>query len=344
MAIIGSIRKRSGLLLVIVGIALAAFVLGDFLAAGPRRQEFNIGVVEGTKIPILAFNQRLEENLLFRRQSLGRENLTPQEQFDVRQTTWDDMVREILMEKQYSKLGLSVSTEELDELIRGDNPHSFIRQSFTDPQTGEFNPETVNEFLRNLNQVEASMRQRYLFIEKAVKDDRLQTKYRNLISKGFNVPAPLAVFDHNSKNDVANVVTVALRYTTIADDAVEISEADLRSFYEANNYRFRQEESRSIEFVLFEILPSDEDRQKTEEEINRLHKEFAQATNPALFVNAHSDARYDSTWFAQGMLPLNIEELLFDAPVGTTTRPIFEDNTYKVSRLVDVQHRPDSMR
>jgi peptidyl-prolyl cis-trans isomerase D len=138
MALIGDIRKRSGLLIIIIGVALAAFVLGDLFSGGPRQRSFNIGEVEGEEIPILAFNQRLEENMNMRRQNLGRENLTLQEQYNVRQSTWDEIVREILLEKEYNALGLNISTEELDDLVRGPNPHNFIRQSFSDPQTGAF--------------------------------------------------------------------------------------------------------------------------------------------------------------------------------------------------------------
>jgi peptidyl-prolyl cis-trans isomerase D len=104
MALIGDIRKRSGLLIAIVGVALAAFVLGDLFSTGPRQRSFNIGEVEGEEIPILAFNQRLEENLNMRRQNLGRENLTLQEQYNVRQSTWEEVIRDIILGKNTIRL------------------------------------------------------------------------------------------------------------------------------------------------------------------------------------------------------------------------------------------------
>ncbi len=345
MAIIGDIRKKSGLLIAIVGIALAAFVLGDLLTKGPKRQKFNIGVIEGEDIPAIGFNQRVEDNLGYQRQNLGRENLTAEEQFNTRQSTWNEMVNEILMDKQYKALGMSVSTEELDELIRGANPHSYIQQSFTDPQTGVFNPELVNNFLVNLDKVEPAMRQRYLYIEKAVKNDRLNTKYNALITKAYYIPSVIAKADFASKTTQFEMLVVAKRFNALPDDEVTVTDKDLKNYYEENKFRFKQsEELRSIDYVVFNIEPSDDDRQKVVKEVYEINEEFKTAANPGLFVSSVSDKRYDSTWFRIGVLPLNIEEGLFGKPIGTTVGPFQEGNTFTMARLVDVQSRPDSLR
>lgn len=344
MAIIGNIRKRSGLLIVIVGVALAAFVLGDLFSGGQRQRAFNIGVVEGEEIPILAFNQRLEENLNMRRQNLGRENLTLQEQYNVRQTTWEEMIREIILGKEYESIGLHISTEELDDLVRGPEPHSFIRQSFTDPSTGIFDPASVDNFLRNLNQVDAAMRQRYLFIEQAIKDDQLSNKHRDLIAKAFHAPTVLAKKDFSSKNTQANIQVVALRYQVIPDEEVQVSEQEMKRFYENNKFRYTQEEARSIDYVIFEVQPSAEDREKIAEEFEKLYLEFQQVQDVPLFVNSVSDSRYDSAWFKRGQLPLRIEEELFEAPVGTIVSPFIENGKHIMARLMASEMRPDSLK
>ncbi|MDP2423354.1 MAG: peptidylprolyl isomerase, partial [Bacteroidales bacterium] len=345
MALIGDIRKRSGLLIVIIGVALAAFVLGDLLTKGPKKQEFNVGVIDGEEIPMLTFNQRVEDNLGYRRQSLNRENLTSEEQYSVRQSTWEEMLNEILMNKQFSALGMTVSTEELDELIRGVNPHSYIQQSFTDPNTGVFNPELVDNFLRNLDQVDPSMRKRYLYIEKAVKNDRLSTKYRNLVSRAYYMPAVIAKSDHKSKNRQLELRSVVQRYQLIPDEQVILSDKDLKDYYEKNKYRFKQpDELRSIDYVIFEVQPSEDDREQISKEIQEIYEEFQQAANPGIFVNSFSDKRYDSSWFGRGALPLNIEEPMFESPVGTIVGPFMEENKITIARLVDMRSRPDSMK
>jgi peptidyl-prolyl cis-trans isomerase D len=344
MALIGDIRKQSTLLIVIIGVALAAFVLGDLFSKGPRQGTFNIAEVNGEEIPILAFNQRLEENLNMRRQNLGRENLTPQEQFATRQSTWEEMIREILLEKEYNRLGLNISTEELDELVRGTEPHSFIRQSFTDPQTGVFDPAAVDNFLRNLDQVDPAMRQRYLFLEQAIKDDQLVNKHTDLLAKAYYVPTVLATKDFMSKNRQANVKAVALRYQVIPDEEVTVTEKEMKSYYDANKFRYNQEDTRAIDYVVFEIKASEEDREKISAEFNKLHEEFQRVNDIPVFVNAVSDSRYDSTWFKRGELPLKIEEALFDAPVGSIVSPFVEDGRHIMARLMDSGSRPDSLK
>jgi peptidyl-prolyl cis-trans isomerase D len=344
MALIGDIRKQSTLLIVIIGVALAAFVLGDLFSKGPRQGSFNIAEVDGEDIPILAYNQRLEESLNMRRQNLGRENLTPQEQYATRQSTWEEMIREILLDKEYDHLGLNISTEELDELVRGTEPHSFIRQSFTDPQTGVFDPAAVDNFLRNLDQVDPAMRQRYLFLEQAIKDDQLVNKHTDLLAKAYHVPTALATKDFMSKNRQANVKAVALRYQVIPDEEVAVTEQEMKRFYENNKFRYNQEDTRAIDYVIFEIQASEEDRERIAAEFNKLYEEFQQVNDIPVFVNAVSDSRYDSTWFKRGELPLKIDEALFEAPVGTMVSPFVEDGRHVMARLMDTGIRPDSLK
>lgn len=344
MALIGDIRKQSTLLIAIIGVALAAFVLGDLFSNSPRQGTFNIAEVEGEEIPILAFNQRLEESLSRRRQNLGRENLTLQEQYATRQSTWEEMIREILLDKEYSRLGLNISTEELDELVRGTDPHSFIRQSFTDPQTGVFNPTAVDEFLRNLDKVDPAMRQRYLFLEQAIKDDQLVNKHTDLLAKAYHVPTVLATIDFMSKNRQASVKAVALRYQAIPDEEVPVTEQEMKRFYETNKFRYTQEDARAIDYVIFEIKASEEDREKIAGEFNKLYEEFQQASDIPIFVNAVSDSRYDSSWFKRGELPLKIDEVLFEAPIGTMVSPFVEDGRHIMARLMQTGSRPDSLK
>lgn len=344
MALIGDIRKRSGLLVIIIGVALAAFILGDFLSTRPRYQSINIGEVEGKEIPILDYNQRFEENLNMRRQNAQNENLSAQEQFNVRQSTWEEMIREIILGKNYETLGLNISKEELDDLVRGPNPHNFIRQSFTDPQTGTFDPATVNNFLKNLNQVDPQMRERYLYIEKAVKNDQLSNKHRDLIIKAYHVPEVLALKDFQTKNRQANLSVVALRYQNIPDEEANVTEQEMKRFYDNNTFRYTQEQSRSIDYVIFEIQPSEEDREKIAAEFNKLYNEFQQVQDIPLFVNTVSDSRYDSTWFKRGELPPQIEEKLFSAPVGTIVTPYIEDGKHIMAKLIESVSRPDSLK
>ena len=187
MAIIGEIRKRYWLLVAIIGVALLLFVLSDFQRKRTK-QSNTIGVIAGEKIAITEFNLKVEENSEMQKTNSGKDNLTAEENYQVRQQTWQQVVNEIVMNKQYDMLGISVSVEELDDLVRGKNPHQYILKSFSDPKTGQFNPKAVTEFLQNLDNAEKvspENKQRYLQMEKYIKNDRLSTKYNNLITNYF---------------------------------------------------------------------------------------------------------------------------------------------------------------
>ena len=129
MAIIGEIRKHYWLLVAIIGVALLLFVLSDFQRK-QAKQTNTIGIIAGEKIAITEFNKRVEENSEMQKANSKKENLTAEENYQVRQQTWQQVVNEIVMNKQYDMLGVTVSVEELDDLIRGNNPHQYIRSEF----------------------------------------------------------------------------------------------------------------------------------------------------------------------------------------------------------------------
>ncbi|HOW24234.1 MAG TPA: SurA N-terminal domain-containing protein [Bacteroidales bacterium] len=347
MAVISKIRKQSTLLIIIIGVALASFILGDFL--NPRKsklaqQSVNIGVVDGVEITGKEFNNKVEENLEVQRQNSQSENVTSEQAFSIRQSVWDELVSGIIMGKQYDRLGLGVSVDELDDQIRGPEPHSYIMQNFRDPNTGTYDPQTVTNFLQNFNQLDPSIQQRYMMLEKMIKDDRARTKYNNLVGLGYYVPTVFAQKDYEEKNTRATVRITGLKYTSMPDTAVSLTEADYQKYYDEHRGEFKQEPSVDLDYVVFEVLPSMEDRKVQADEITKAYKDFQNALNIPSFVNSYSDVRYDSSWFGQGKLPVRIDSTMFNSPVGTFYPPYLENDTYYMARLMDVQMRSDSLR
>jgi peptidyl-prolyl cis-trans isomerase D len=332
--------------MIIVGVALASFVLGDFINPRKysRRQVVNVGVIDGTDISGQEFNQKVEDNMELRRQNAGKESITPSEAFSIRQSVWQEMVSDILLGKQYDKLDINVSVDELDDQIRGNDPHQYIVQNFKDPQTGQFNPSTVTQFLQNFNNVDPQIQKRYLMLEKMIKTDRLRTKFNNLIIKGYYTPTLFAKDDYIDKNRKARIHIVALRYTTIPDSSVTASENDYKNYYEKHKKEFEQEASIDIDYVIFPVTPSDEDRQQIAKTVDDIYNQFKTAPDVANFVNAVSDNRYDSTWQKTGKLPVRIDSIMFNSPAGTFYGPYIEDDIYHIAKLVDIQMRPDSIK
>jgi len=344
MAVIGRIRKHSGFLVIIIGVALAAFVLGDFVKKRPRHSNI-IAEVAGEKISPVDFNKKVEENIQIRKQNSGSANLTSAENYEIRQSTWTQMMNEIVMSKQYEELGVSVTVDELNDLVRGKNPHPYIVQSFKDPKTGQFNPKMVSDFLQNLDKVDPAMKDRYLMLEKAIKADRLNTKYNSLLTKGFYVPVAFAKREYEARNRTIKVRIVGAKYQVIPDTDVKVSDADYQKYFDENSYKYTQDRpTRDLEYVVFDVQASADDRKKIEEDVKGLYEEIKTTIDIPAFVNSVSDTRYDSTWHKKGTLSARIDSLAFNSPVGSIFAPFEENGTIHIAKLMDVQARPDSMR
>lgn len=347
MAIIGEIRKHYWLLVAIIGVALLLFVLSDFQRKQGKHTN-TLGTIAGEKIAITEFNKRVDENSEMQKANTGRENLTAEESYQIRQQTWMQVINEIVMNKQYTMLGVAVPVEELDELVRGNNPHQYIRQSFTDPNTGQFDQKAVNNFLQNLDNTEMvkpEMKQRYLMLEKAIKNDRQSTKYNSLIAKGFYVPTAFAKRNYNESNAMAQVRITSVSYQTVSDSLAKITDADYEKYYNANKYRYKQDKpTRNIEYVLFEPKMSAEDMALLKSNIQKAYDEFLVTTDVPGFVNSTSDNRYDSTWHKRGSFTPAIDSMLFNATVGQVFQPVEDNGMYRIFKLVDRQAKPDSLK
>ncbi len=349
MAAIGKIRKHSGLLIAIIGIALAAFVLGDLFKSRGQggRQNVPVGVVNGEEITYQEFSKEAEKNIQNARQNSQNGRLTERQRFSIRQNTWDQMVKEIIMDKQYEELGVSVTTNELYDMVQGPNPHPVIKRNFTNPNTNQFDPSRVRQFLSNLDQMSNQQRQQWLSLEEYLKKTRRETKFNNLISQTYYMPDSLAKLNYIEKGKSANINFFGIKYQTVEDDEVEINQKDYETYYENNKERFRNEkEKRKIEYVVFDVQASEKDRNEIQKQVNQLNQELKtiDMENLPRFVNSVSDKAYDSSWKSRGELPARIEETMFTSEPGAKVGPYMQNNAFHIAKLVDVTYRPDSMK
>lgn len=345
MAVITKIRNYSGLLIAVIGIGLAAFVLGDFLGYGPMRQQrFDVGRVEGTSIPFQHFEYRVTQQIDNWQAQTGVTSVGPREAFQFRQQVWNEMVREILLEEEFGRLGIDVTAEELYDMIHGSDPHPILVQSFTDPATGSYDPQQVVDFLRNFDRLDPNIRNQWVMLEQYMKQERREGKYHQLIGSAYVIPTQWAAKDFKSRNTTADIRFVFKRTTDIPDDQVSVSDRELRRVYDENKHRFKQEASRGLKYVAMTVFPSEEDRENTLREIMQLKDEMESVENIQAFINSLSDRRFDPSFREQGTLSPQIDPEIFDVPVGTIIGPYMEDNAYILAKLVDAQWRPDSMR
>ena len=344
MAAIERIRRRSGLLIAIIGIALLAFVLQDLFQSQGRSREYNIAVIDGDKIPYQDFEVQREKNLENRR-SNGNGNLTSAETYSIYNSTLDEMIKQDIMTKEYDAVGMNVSSDELYDQFMGENPHQWVVQSFPS-QDGGFNREMVEYYLQNLKDFPADAQVRWMDFERAVKENRLENKFNNLVKASYMVPTALAEKYYQNKNTKASADVIALRYATIPDSTVVVTDKDKKTFYEENKYRYETDERRDIEYVVFEVKPSLEDRQEALKYVQNMKEDFTNTENVANFVNANSDKRYDSTWVGRKDVPQVVEASVFDLDkeAGYVYGPYEDGDAFNLVRIVEIQNRPDSLR
>ena len=343
MAAIGNIRKHYGLLVVIVGIALLAFVLGDLFKSTNSRRTTNVATVGNEKITAQDYSNMVNMNLENVKAQNGG-SLSTEENYSVHANTLEQMVRDIIMKNEYKDLGLVVSGDELFDQFLGENPNQYVVQSFTNPD-GSFNRELVATYIRDFQTLNPEMKSMWLNFERAIKEDRLNTKYETLLKKGFYLPSKLAARIYADKNDKTSAEVYAIRYSTVADSTVTVSDADNKAFYENNKNKYQTEATRSIDYIVFDIVPSKADVEYSKNFVSELKRDFAQVENAASFVNANSDLPYDSTWMSRNDVPAELESVIFDENkgVGFVYGPYENNGYYNVAKIVALENRSDSL-
>ena len=344
MAAIEKIRRHSGLLIAIIGLALLAFVLQDLFQSQGRSTGPTVAVVDGDKIPVRDYEQLKEKNLESRRSSSNTNNLSSAETYSIYNNTLEQMIKDNLMGKEYEAAGIGITSEELLDQLTGENPHQWVVQSFGDGN-GNFDRERVNEYLQNLNNLPAEYYDRWIDFERELKANRLETKFDNLVKASYFLPTALAQKYYEIKNTKASADVIALRYATIPDSTVVVTDADNKAFYEENKYRYETDERRDIEYVVFDIKPSLEDRQEALKYVQDMRNDFQATDNVINFVNANSDQRYDSTWVGKDDVSEPVQKAVFENGngVGYVYGPYESEDAFNLVRIVDMQNRPDSL-
>ncbi|MFN0189195.1 MAG: SurA N-terminal domain-containing protein [Bacteroidia bacterium] len=347
MAVIEKIRGKANLLLVIVGFSLVAFILGDFFSSnsGMSSSDANIGEIDGKKVNVMDFEEKVQVQLNNYKLQSNSDNVDQNTTEQIREQTWNQLINDMVLTPQYEKLGITCSPKELLDMVQGKNPHPQVKQAFTDPKTGVFNPANVSNFLKNMdNDQTGKTRQQWVVFEKAIRDERIQQKYYNLIKQGLYIAKAEAKDDFFNRSKTASLRYVTLNYASIVDSTIEVSDAELKTLYNATMKKYKQEASANIDYVTFEVLPSDVDRQASVFEINKLSDEFRATENDSMFVALNSDSPFNPAFSKKGTLPVNIDSIMFSSPVGFVFGPYLENNVYKLAKVSAVKMLPDSVK
>lgn len=349
MATLQKIRNRAGLLIaIIIGMALIAFVIDpstiSFIGVGDR---FELAEIDNKSVSYQDYMVRVEELTDVYELNAQGAGLDQETQNFVRERVWQNMVEDYTLKKEYEELGLDVSSRELFEIIQGDNPHPLVRQIFTNPETGQVNRAQLLNFWKSLGETgtpeQLTMAR---FIENSILRERQLTKYNNLISKGLFITDIQARNNYIETNRTVDFNYVLQRFSALPDTAVEITTKDLKDYYKEHQEQYQQEQTVDLEYVVFDIEPTEQDKQEIRNDITALKEEFKTIPKDEveLFVRSTSDEAYSDENLAYDELSPVIQDSMFNAEPGYVYGPYQEENAYKLSRLVEINYVPDSVR
>ncbi len=345
MAIIGTIRKHSWVAVLIVGVAILAFILGDLTKN--RSSIPDMGKVNSATMTNQRFNElvnEMENNYKTQQQTA---QVPADVEMQIREQVWQQFVDETLMEEQTAKLGLKVTAAEVSDMYTGQFIHPYLRQMFTNPQTGQYDMRQVNYWVENFDQLDTAQRMQWVEIEKYVREDREQQKYSNLIGMAFYMPKAIAAKVAEFDATTANVRVVSLPFQSVSDDEVTLTDADYKAYYDEHKADFRvREELRDVDFITFPINPTQQDLADIENDVMKVWGEFQTTADDeiAFFVNAESDRAYDSTYVRASTFAAPIDQLVENTATGSFIAPQITGGEWVMAKVLGAAMRPDSLR
>ena len=305
MALIGKIREKSGLLVVLIGIALFAFILGDWrkITQGSE-DEFGYGTVYGDKVDYAKFeeaNARFQEQDAMQAQQQQRE-YTQKDQDASTEKAWNYMVETTIFDREFEALGIDVSEAEFDAYLYGTDGFAVLpelAQGFTDSLTGMFNAKMLE---KRIDEMEAStdpnVQKQWADNKKYYTDRRKQEKYFELIGQGLYVTKLEAEEEYFAQKEVKSVSYVVRRYSELLDEDIKVSDEELKAYYEEHKNDKKYENktaSREVRYFDVVINPSKSDSAKFNRMMNDFKKGFATSTNDSIFIMKNSDVKFYSS-------------------------------------------------
>lgn len=333
MATIGKIRKRSGLLIIVIGVAMAAFILGDFFSAGGQSTSAVVGEIAGDDIDLQDFDRKVQNQVDAVKQA--NPNLTEAQAVQMRNQVWNTLVRERIFDPQLRELGMTISQEEYNDVRFGENimPDLKNDQTFRDPETGVFSKNSVQQYFVYLQQNFPALWESQ---KQSIISSRLGAKYNTLLKKGIVINNVEAMDDAKSKSNMVNIEFVQQKFASVADSLVTFSESDVKSYYEAhkNEPKYKQSVNRTADFVVFNVEASEADKAEIKRELDKLKAEFETADNDSAFVTLNNEVPFVKAQnYTEGMYP-EVDSLIMNASNGTVVGPFVNGTNMIISKVV----------
>lgn len=362
MATLQKIRSKGPLLVVIIGVALFAFVAGDaWKALQPHTGKQDVGEINGEKISAQDYQKLVDEYTEVYRFSRQSNAISDAELSQIKDEVWNTLVSSKIIESEAAKLGLQVTDAEMKAVIASGN-HPLLQQTpFRNPQTGSFDVDMLKKFLSevatmDMSQLPQEYAEYYLsmnnywnFIEKTLRQSLLMDKYQALINNSM-VSNPIAAKDsYEGSNNSMDLLVAAIPYTSIADSTVSVSDSDIKALYNEKKEQFKQyAETRDIKYIDVLVTASQEDRNQLEKEVEEYAQQLAAADlEIAPFIRSTgSSILYSEVPVKSSAYPRDIANKLDTAKIGVVSAPYYNraDDSFNAFKVIAKVNEPDSVQ
>ncbi len=339
MALIKQIRQRTGLAIGVIAGGLILFLLGgDLLSPNSSLLNSNqniVGEIAGDDITLEEYSLKVEEFKAMFQQRTGRTASEP-EMVSVREQAWQAMIVERVFDEEYQKLGLTVSSAELVDMVQGKNIVPELRAQLVNPQTGQFDKNQLISFLQTLETADPAQQAGWAQQEQVFAQSRLRIKYDNLLATSEYFTTAEAKLEHKAANTIADASILYIPYYVIPDGEVKIEEKDLTAYLSKHQDKFQIGNTANLEYVSFSILPSGQDSAQVITSMNELTEELRNSSEDSVFVSRNSELQNPFITFRPGdELPTSLTSNVADLEAGQTYGPYVTANssyvTYKVT-------------
>ncbi len=356
MSVLESIRKRTALLVGIIGLALVIFILQSALETGNSlfgSNERSIGRIGGKYIDYNDFIARLNTAVENYEQN-GQQKVDDQNKQMLVDQVWNEFISERVLKVVYKKAGISVGEDELYDIVVA-HPHSIITGQLTDKQTGKvfpnfakpdgsLDPAKLQGFIQ---QMTPEQEKYWKKVEDYVKDSRISEKYNNLLKKGLYVTSAEGKTEYERQTATYNVQFVAKRYNSVSDSSIQVSEDDLKKYYDNNSYKFQNfETTRKIDYVTFDAFATNEDIEDIRKQMAEIAVDFKSkktlSEDSAIMLAENDNNVVDIGMFKKDMVSKMIDSSIFTSPKGSVFGPYLENSLVKVTKLLETATVLDS--
>ena len=362
MATLQKIRSKGALLLAVIGLALLAFILGDaWKIMRPNQGVVTVGEINGKSINAQDFQNEVEKYSDVVKLSMNTSSLTDEQYASVKDEVWSSILRKTMLGNEASAIGLKVTDAEIQGIIE-DGTNSILRQTpFQNDQTGEFDVDKLRNFLALYQDLDRSSQPAELinqyddiynywcYVEDNLRDTRLVTKYLALVQAGMASNPVSRKNSYETRVKRSDVLLATLPYTSVEDSLVKVTAADIKKLYDERKETYLQlAETRDINYIDVEILPSESDRAALLDEVSGYAQQLGDTEDElASFIRlTESAVPYSEVPVSKNGLPEDVASRLDSVKTGEVCGPYYyaADDSYNAFKIISTVDAYDSIQ